>query len=511
MRIIDNMLFTVVIMLSLCGANSAVASSYPVTSDNMRQYGSNDSYCDCCRISRIDIDSLKSSIRPDKAIEDYYSRVDLMTELPLVFSGYRSVIPFHPQLEPVKLEMRPSSIALDSLKYVGILTREEISAEDLEDGDEVLEIESMEEAFEDQSRADLRKEMIMTGALPEWLRISLRSQRIQRDLRYEYMFANPQKIAYASWNLPEPPKLPDEDNSYMAFLDKLQLPKVDTSEAIIPEFEVKKRHWLHKLGAGLQFSQAYVSSNWYQGGSNYLSLLFNFNWDVALNTVFHPNLMFNSNLSYKLAINTNPKGSLHKYSISQDQFQYNLKAGIKAWEKWFYSVTMQFKTEFFNIYPQDSPDISASFLSPADYNVGLGMTYNLLALKERLKFSASIAPFSYNLKICASDRIDHLQFNIAADRHTHSEFGSNAELTLEWALLPNVKWKSRMFLFTDYRYFQADWENTFNFNFNRFLSTQLYIYPRFDSSSDFNSSRWHYWMLKEILSVGFTYEFSTKP
>ena len=139
------------------------------------------------------------------------------------------------------------------------------------------------------------------------------------------------------------------------------------------------------------------------------------------------------------------------------------------------------------------------------------MTYNTEALQKRLKLSVSISPISYNLKTCLNDRIDPAQFNIEPGRHTRSEIGSNTEVNLNWDITPNISWKSRLFLFSDYHYFQADWENTFTFNINRFLSTQFYLHPRFDSSADFSATKWHYWQLKEILSFGLSYTFSTKP
>ena len=460
----------------------------------------------------VDIGSLKQSIRPDPVVSEFFERTGRMRNMPLVYSGYRHVEPFRPQLKPLPFEMDAREYDADSLRYVGILQRETIPADELEEGDEVLELPSEGPRQDSRELERRQKENLKRmGELPQWLRTALSAARMQRDLRYNYMISHPWKIAYAAWDVPLPPTLPDEDYSYEAFLESLDLPEIDAAEALIPEFEVKKRHWLHQVGTGLQFSQAFVSSNWYQGGSNYLSLLFNFNWDVNLNTVYHPNLMFNSALSYKLAVNANSKGALHKYSISQDQFQYNLKTGFKAWQKWFYSLTLQFKTQIFNAYPDDSSDLKAAFLSPADLNLGLGMTYNTKALKDRLKLSVSIAPISYNLKACLSDRIDRAQFQIEPGHKTVSNIGSNAEVNLEWNILSNVSWKSRLFLFTDYKHFTADWENTFNFTINKFLSTQLYLYPRFDSSVDRTASGWHYWMLKEILSVGFSYIFSTKP
>ena len=347
----------------------------------------------------------------------------------------------------------------------------------------------------------------LQNPIPEWFRKSLRFQNQIHDAQFKMMVGNPGTVEYADWNLPLPPRLPDEDYSFHGYLSRLNLPEISTDEAILPEIEIKHKNWLHYFNVALQVSQAYVSPNWYQGGNSYVAGLFNFTWNVELNTVYYPRLLFQSSLQYKLAVNSNPKGSLHKYNLSQDLFQYTLKTGLKAFNNhWFYSLNLLFQTQMFNTYPEDSELRSASFLSPGTLNIGLGMTYTLE--KSKINLSASISPLAYNLKTCIASDIDHLQFNIKQNRKTRSEIGSSAEANLTWKFSDNISWKSRLFLFTDYGYFLADWENTFNFQINKFLSTQIFLHPRFDSSSE-NFDRWHHWMFHEILSFGISYTFAT--
>lgn len=516
---------TSVFVISIASAQSSGNfydfSPKPIVMSTTAQSEENYELCDKCGLRHIPLittetsEEILSTIQPDPIIATHYSNFPPMVNEPLIFSGYRNIHDVRVNMPPFYFSMDPRKSAKNEVEYSERFNEdqiENIGSEKLY-GVKRLSTDSMLEELPEETAEKINEKRSSQSfeIIPAWLTTALKAQRIYQDIQYSYMINNPLVIDYASWDLPEPPRLPEEDHSFKAFLASLNLPEVDKEAVIIPEYEQKKIHWLHTVGSALQFSQAYISSNWYQGGNNYLALLFNFNWDVALNTNFHPNLMFTSNFAYKLALNSNPKESLHKFSISQDLLQYNLKAGLKAFQKWFYSVTLQFKTQLFNAYPADSNSLGAAFLSPGDFNIGIGMTYNLAALRNTLKFSASISPFSYNLKTCLSDRIDHLQFNIAADRHAHSEIGSNAELNLNWDITANISWKSRLFLFTDYSYFLGDWENTFNFTINKFLSTQIYLHPRFDSSSDPRVSKWRHWSLKEILSFGLSYSFSTKP
>ena len=423
---------------------------------------------------------------------------------PKVFGGYRKVhqIPDFTKLKPYNgLEVMTYVEPVDSL----------LITDELEPETEWQEIARDEVVLQDtiSSIEDTYSHFIV-GKRPKWLTDALLQQRIQEDLMYSYMISNPEAIEYADWDLPEPPVLYEDDITFLSFLKKQEIPEVDMDDAVIPEIELKKRHWLHKFNTLLQFSQAYVSPNWYQGGNDYLALLFNFNWNVDLNTVYHPKLLFQSALSYKLAVSSTPKGSVHKYNLSDDAFQYNLNAGLKAIGNWYYSLNLLFKTQLFNNYEDNSNVRTASLLSPGDMNLGLGMSYTHKNKVNTFQYTLTISPLSYNLKTCISDKIDHAQFNIAPDRKTKSEIGSNAEFNMTWQILSNISYKTRMFLFTDYSYFLGDWQNTFSFEINKFLSTQLFIHLRWDTSAEKYTS-WKTFMMREILSFGLSYTFSTKP
>ena len=66
-------------------------------------------------------------------------------------------------------------------------------------------------------------------------------------------------------------------------------------------------------------------------------------------------------------------------------------------------------------------------------------------------------------------------------------------------------------MFTDYESFQADWENTVSFDITRFLTTKIYVHARFDSKTPQVNpdSSWKKLQIKEILSIGVTYRFSS--
>lgn len=430
--------------------------------------------------------------------------------IPKVFKGYHRL---HPK--PEFLQLKPFS----ALK---VMTSDSPDTE--QTGRETIGIEIEEPRsdlsylFEDQTTPGENESIeiktpiyfLQNGEKPKWLQEALTRNRLQEELNYSYMIDNPLQIEYAYWDLPEPPVLFEDDVTFLGFLRRQEIPEINPDAAVIPENEIKKKFWLHTVGAQLQFSQAFVSPNWYQGGNDYLALLFNFNWNVQLNQVFHPNLLFQSNLQYKLAISSTPKGNIHKYLISEDAFQYNLNTGLKAFGNWFYSFNLQFKTQLFNNYADNSYVRKSSLLSPGDLNLGLGMTYNRKNKLNTFSYTLTISPLSYNLKTCISDKVNHLTYNIPLDKKTKSEIGSNLEFNMNWKITANISYNTRAFLFTDYSYFLGDWQNTFSFDINKFLSTQLFVHLRWDTSAE-RDGHWKTFMMREILSFGLSYTFSTKP
>lgn len=495
-------------LLSICTLSASLSNS-ATAQTNLNQLGNIEAETEETLVEQVD-----SSLFKVRELDELLSYLD-NSEVqslpynkilgPWIFTGFRHYNP--------DKSFRPAP--LYNIPGMTIATNDSI-AEELEEVIDILgpvsadSIPMTEEDIlyvEETAEPAVNYNVLNPNYTPLWLRNSVKQMRLEDDFMYNTMIYHPKSIDYAYWDLPVPPTLPDDEVTFEAYIKRLDLPEIEADKAILPEEVLKKIHWLHNFNAMAQFSQAYVSANWYQGGNNHLSLLLGANWNVQLNQVYHPNLLFQSNLSYKLGLYSTPQDQVHKYAISEDVLQWNLNTGLKALRKWYYSFNAQFKTQIFKNYLANSYTRKASFLSPGDFNMGLGMSYS--NKKPNIEFTATISPFSYNLKTCITDKIDHAQFNIEPNRYTHSEFGSNAEFNMNWKIRYNINYKTRMFLFSDYSYFLADWENTLNFEFNKFLSTQIYVHMRFDSSTD-PATKWKHFMMREVLSFGLSYTFSTK-
>ena len=60
--------------------------------------------------------------------------------------------------------------------------------------------------------------------------------------------------------------------------------------------------------------------------------------------------------------------------------------------------------------------------------------------------------------------------------------------------------------YSTYKRTELEWENTFTFRFNRYISSRVFIYPRFDDGVR-RDDHYAFWQLKEFASIGFQYSF----
>lgn len=145
----------------------------------------------------------------------------------------------------------------------------------------------------------------------------------------------------------------------------------------------------------------------------------------------------------------------------------------------------------------------SAFFSPAELNVGLGMDYKFV--KDGVcNLSVLVNPINYTLYSVASDRIDPTKFNIEAGHKRESVWGSRLESTLKWKMFSILMWESRLSYTTNYEKVLGEWENTFTFTINKYLSTKLFVHGRFDDGVTREEDK-SYFQLQELLSFGLSY------
>lgn len=266
---------------------------------------------------------------------------------------------------------------------------------------------------------------------------------------------------------------------------------------------LKPNFWSFSGDHYLQFLQNYVSTNWYKGGQSSYSMVGALTLRANYNN--KQKVRWDNTLEMKLGFQTSRGDSLHSLKTSEDLLRYTGKLGLQATKRWYYTFQVVASTQFMRNFATNSHYVYSDFLSPLNVNVSIGMDYNLNWLKGRLTGSVHLAPLAYNFKFV--DRLGlATRYGIDQGRHALSDFGSQVTVDVTWRFCNNISWRSRIYGYTTYERAEMEFENTFSFQFNRYIAAKLFVYPRFDDSRQ-RDDHHGYWMFKEYTSLGFSYSF----
>ena len=287
-------------------------------------------------------------------------------------------------------------------------------------------------------------------------------------------------------------------------VDKVEGPVIDTPDDVPTEILIQKPNFWTKKGDGyLQFMQNFVSNNWYKGGeSNYSmvgALTLEANYDNR------NKWKWDNKLEMKLGFMHSRSDSVHKFKSNEDLIRYTGKVGLQAAKNWYYTLQMLAYTQFTRGLKANDLNTYSDFMSPFNLNLGLGMDYKVATKDKKLNGTVNLSPIAVNYRYV--DRLDlGPSYGLDEGKHSLVDFGSQVTADLTWKINDVVSWKSRLYAFTSYKRTEIEWENTFSLRVSKYISANLFLFPRFDDSSNKDDDL-GYLQFKEYSSIGFTYGF----
>ncbi|MDR1729988.1 MAG: DUF3078 domain-containing protein [Prevotellaceae bacterium] len=282
----------------------------------------------------------------------------------------------------------------------------------------------------------------------------------------------------------------------------------------LPDFPTpeKQGYWSSNGKLNVQFSQYYVTKNWYKGGdpnATLLSLL-----EYAANYNKNEKLIWNNTLDVRIGFFNSRIDTLRAFRVNNDVFRITSQLGYQTvYKKWYYSLYGEFNTSMFTGYAgTNSSDVVTEFLSPSRIFTSLGLDY-----RYNKNTAVLIAPMAYKLIFLVSDRIDPLSVGIRGGKSS-SSFGYMLQAKTNWQFSREINVNSNFNLFSSYGFenVEFNWETVGNFVINRHLSTRLSLIMRYDNTpkipeksgkSDRSDNRNYYekpkLQVQEQLSLGF--------
>lgn len=298
----------------------------------------------------------------------------------------------------------------------------------------------------------------------------------------------------------------------LIFLLFLGLANLSAQDAADTAAESSK--WKRGGNFGLQFTQASYS-NWQAGGVN----------SIAANTLFSgfANYQANEKWSWSntmlLAYGLNFQDTI--FNKTDDRIELESRVDFKYGKTWSASGFMNFRSQFMPGYAnpgETGDDLRISdFMAPGYLLGALGFTH-----KPSERFTVFLSPATMKATFVMVDRLAQARaFGVEAGSNSRYELGGYLNLRYKDNLFEGVDLEARLDAFSNYledpTLVDINSEVIFFFTVNEYIKANLslaYVYDhdvKFDLDNDPNTPGVARSQFRQILSIGFTYQFGDKP
>lgn len=273
------------------------------------------------------------------------------------------------------------------------------------------------------------------------------------------------------------------------------------------------KNW--KTGGVFSFNASQVSfTNWAAGGENslsgssFLNVFANYKkdrmtWDNTLD------------LGFGMMQQGFGEGSL--YYKTDDKIDFSSKYGQYAFEHWYYTALVGFKSQFAEGYKKitDTVRISNTF-APAYLNLSIGMDY-----KPTDNFTLFISPVSGKITYVTDTMLSNAgAFGVTPGETVRYEFGGYVKAQFKANLADNISYTTKLDLFSNYlekpQNIDVNWENLVTFKINSWFAANIHLTMMYDDDTKVDVDRngdgiydgkGARLQVKQLFGIGITYKF----
>ncbi len=280
-----------------------------------------------------------------------------------------------------------------------------------------------------------------------------------------------------------------------------ELKEIENVNIIIPI-------WKFEGLADIKFNQGYISPSWAEGGENSLSALSVLKYSADY--TFGKKRDLDTDVEFRLGYLKAGDSDLHK---NDDKFEINAKYGRSAFNNWYYSGLLNFKTQFLKGY-DNSNDTSirvSEFLSPAYMVFSLGLDY-----KPSSKLTILFSPITSKFTIVADTvNYDQTRFGVGNNEMIRKELGAYIKAISKIKFREIITLENKINFFTNYtnnpQNIDVDWETNLVVSLTEYIKMSVNAHFIYDDDVVFidkdGNERGARAQFKELFGIGFTYSF----
>lgn len=245
-------------------------------------------------------------------------------------------------------------------------------------------------------------------------------------------------------------------------------------------------------------------SNWAAGGDNTLAgnLSINYNFNYKKN-----NFIWNNKIITSYGMTKSKSVDFTKKT--NDGFNYNSMIGFDADGLWFYSLLVNFKTQFTKGYKYQKDDNGneyrvdhTNFMSPGYLLVGPGMLW-----EKNPNFKFNLAPATS--KFVFVDRKytlpDRKYFGVEEGENLRFELGFSASMYYKFKLMTNVTMENILAFYSNYldkpKNIDLNYTLNIDMNINKYLSADFIFQTIYDDNA------FKGFQVREMFGIGINYKF----
>lgn len=353
-----------------------------------------------------------------------------------------------------------------------------------------------------QSQFAFKKRANVAESIKDSLIINLNNNYTDISiLESQYMINNPSLVRYEWSKIPEPSKL--LERGFMKRASALAETKkhlIDIADDERKKIRIKRITSSPWKFVGVDYLQIQQNgySNWSQSDENNLTL----SNDLRLKLNYKKDKSeWESFIVSKIGLNYTAEEATN---VNDDQIELNTKYGYKASKHWYYSGSLNLKTQLFYDSYEDSNGkkiYKSGFLSPGYFTAAFGMDY-----KTDKGFSLLIAPLTSKIVFVTDTvNIDQTQFGIKEGEKSKRQTGFSVVNFHKIPFTTLIIYTGRVELFMDYFTSQNKWlwesEHILDLRINKYLTSRIILEFRYLEAEIAGLQ------LKENALIGFTYTF----